>query len=106
MLPTSNLEYIAELKRNSIFKKYKSLREFNKNIPLQKELSNLLVDIEEYYMQNEGVLVTATYTQPYTTKKEQLFYIFFKLIDLTLNVFSINEKAFIAYYTMKSKEVL
>lgn len=102
MLPTSNLEYIAEIKTASIQKEYDSSYK-NKHIEtvLQDNLSKQLLEIECYYMKHQESLDITTYSDFYATKTDQLFYAFFKLVDITLNMFFCREKALIAFIVMK-----
>ena len=102
MLPTSNLEYIAEIKRVAILKEYESSYKDKRTVlPLHTELSTLLSEIEQYYIDNGSCLNTASYSGFYSTQKEQLFYVFFKLTDIILDMFFITEKALVTYIVMK-----
>lgn len=98
MLPTSNLEYIAEIKKGSILKEYESSY---RNNPIATQpldiVSTQLCAIEQYYMTHEKDLEITVYSSFYADKTEQLFYVFFKLIDITLDMFFITEKALVAY---------
>lgn len=102
MLPTSNLEYIAEIKRAAILREYESsYKDKLITLPLHTELSILLSEIEQYYMNNRDCLNTASYSGFYSTGKEQLFYVFFKLTDIILDMFFVTEKALITYIVMQ-----
>ena len=102
LLPTSNLEYIAEIKRAAILKEYESSYKDKRTVlPLHTELSTLLSEIEQYYIDNGSCLNTASYSGFYSTQKEQLFYVFFKLTDIILDMFFITEKALVTYIVMK-----
>jgi len=102
MLPTSNLEYIAEIKKAAILKEYESSYKGKRTIlPLHAELSILLSEIELYYTDNEDCLDAASYSSFYSSEKEQLFYVFFKLTDIILDMFFITEKALVTYIVMK-----
>lgn len=101
MLPTSNLKCISEIKKANIINKFESLYKNNSiNIALHPEQYNQLLEIEQYYINNKGCLETVPFSGLYASKEEQLFYAFFKLVDMTLDMYSITEKALVSYIVM------
>lgn len=102
MLPTSNLEYIAQIKQAAILRVYEdSYKNRQITLPLHATLSALLSEIEQYYTNNKNSLETASYSSFYSTEKERLFYVFFKLTDIIMDMFFITEKALVTYIVMQ-----
>lgn len=104
MLPTSNLEYMAEIKRASVIRDYEAYEGKLVFIGLQFELAEMLQDIEQYYTMHEESLEIVSYATFYATKSEKLFYSLFKLTDIILDMFFIREKALIAYTLLKDEQ--
>lgn len=100
MLPTSNLECISELKRTSIAKKYKCIQNRQKTEKIKK-ISDSLSEIEIFYQTNKEHLQLASYSGFYNSEEEKMFYVLFKLVDMTMDMFHITEKALVAYTLVK-----
>ena len=104
MLPTSNLEYLANVKRAAIVSEYESCKDKMVSVALQTEQIAILCEIEQYYWAHEDCLDVVSHAAFYATKSEKLFYGFFKLTDIILDMFFIREKGLITYVLLHNEK--